>query len=128
MTMARKWALLAVLPLLSLMGVVRGARLFWCPGDEVVRFECCCPQDGSAGQDSPTLESACCCDVTQLEPASPAQATSKETGLDRPLALASSVPAHVALDPGPSVGGVRLESTCPPPPIPILLRKQSFLI
>jgi hypothetical protein len=124
---------LALIPLLAGVALASMPMMFVCQDDGVARGRCCCPDEvhwAPVPRDgSPILSAACCCDETHVQASTtPAAAESRAvqtsrhfgaTNLALPMAAASTRPLRA----GPAAPLAR-----PPPPFPILLAKQSFLI
>ena len=134
MRLSRNWAILALVSLLGTAGLVSDQRLYVCPGDQVARLVCCCPGHADAQQTpQPSLSSGCCCDITQAQAtATVGEPARKAVGLERsrhlqalPVPVAAALP--LSADWRPSKQAV-VNGVIRPPPVPILLRKQSFLI
>jgi hypothetical protein len=124
---------LALLPLLAGVAWGAGPVLFGCPGDRVARAAGCCPDEaraaGAARALVPTLAAARCCDVRHVQArATPAATEGRAVQAGLHLAGSSSSLRMPAAPPSPL--GARPGKTLaqPPPTIPILLAKQSFLI
>jgi hypothetical protein len=121
---------LALLPLLAGVALASGPVLFVCGIDHVARPDCCCPDAHSTSTPSdghPTLTAACCCDVTDAQaPATPAAAESRAVQISH---LAATAPAAWTAASSPPAVRAALSAGMaqPPPTIPILLAKQSFL-
>ena len=126
--MSRKWALIALLPLLTTLGVVSGSRVYWCSGDGLARTECCCPEHESPDRTSTTVSSACCCDITRVAASMPSEPVVKGSSTASPALEAPAAGQPVLFNPGAVATQDLVAFTPLPPPIPILLRKQSFLI
>ena len=130
----RVWIALAIVPLMAGVALASVPAMFLCRGDLVARASCCCPDahGGPAASQSvqATLSGRCCCDVTQAKaPVSPSVATARAATVARPqpLAVVASIDLHWFGN------ASRIEPTVrwahpPPPAVPILLGKQSFLI
>lgn len=131
----RFWVALAILPLLGGLAFASGPAMFVCRGDLVARATCCC----SVGEQAPsasrgtasTLSAACCCDVTQMKAPVPSAigearaATQITEHVDwAPVVVQALVDWPSTFHAWPTVRVAQ----GPPPAIPILLGKQSFLI
>ena len=109
--------------------------LYVCQGDGVARVECCCPTADhgmpAAPAQGPELSPACCCDISQIEaPRSQGPAMPSVTASVAPDVAAALV-TTIDLDSRVPRGNARSISAlahAPPRGVPILLRKQSFLI
>ena len=127
----RFWLTLAIVPLMTGVAMAAQPLAFLCRDDAVVRRICCCarPQAQAPARDG-EIQAACCCDLVAASiPMVPA---------------AAPAPTRVAMSPHAAVVALlgvlrrprlaptaRLRSTRsaqPPPPLPILLQKQSLLI
>ena len=125
---------LAIVPLIGGVALASGPAMFVCRGDLVARATCCCPEmEGAAPASSPTAPSVsagCCCDVSQASaPVAPAVEPRIAPQAIERIVLAPITGAAVVLSP-PSAhawGAFKL-THAPPPAIPILLSKQSFLL
>ena len=109
--------------------------LYVCQGDGVARMECCCPTAGHGvpvtPAQGPALSAACCCDISQLEappsqgPVMPSVMASVAPDVAAALVKAIDLDSQVQRGSARSIGAL---AQAPPPGIPILLGKQSFLI
>jgi hypothetical protein len=122
---------LALLPLLAGFALASGPVMFVCGLDRVARPDCCCP-DGHASWTGdgghPTLSAACCCDLAHVRArATPAAAEPRAVQI-HPAVATAPLTSIAATSPG-AVRAALLRETAPqpPPPVPILLAKQSFL-
>ncbi len=130
----RLWLVVATLSLLAGPAFASSALSFVCEGDLVARPECCCPGGHGAAasaRDAASVSAACCCRVARVD-----ARTVPATAAPR---VAAQGNAKVALAPAtlptvgsfvPSVRGwpaIRFAHP-PPPAVPILLVKQSFLV
>ncbi len=130
----RVWIALAIVPLTAGVAFASVPATFLCRGDLVARVSCCCPNGHSGPAASQgaeaTLSGRCCCDVTEAKaPVAPSVATARSATVARPqpLAVVASIDLHWFRN------ASRIEPTVrwahpPPPAVPILLGKQSFLI
>ena len=125
---------LAILPLLGGVALASGPAMFVCRGDLVARTTCCCPgMERAAPASSPTAPSVsagCCCDVSQASaPVAPAGEPRVAPQAIERVVLVPLTGAVVVLSPpsARSWGAFKL-AHAPPPAIPILLSKQSFLL
>lgn len=130
----RVWIALAIVPLMAGVALASLPAMFLCRGDLVARASCCClnAHGGPAASQSAeaTLSGRCCCDVTQAKaPGAPSVATARTATVARPQLLAAIASIDLRW-----FGNVsRIEPNVgwahpPPPAVPILLGKQSFLI
>ena len=122
---------LALLPLLAGTALAAGPVLFVCGMDRVARADCCCP-DGHASSTGngahPTLSAACCCDLTHAQaPTTPAAAESRAVQIYHLAAMGPSTWTAAPSPPSARVAPVAAIAQRPPPPVPILFAKQSFL-
>ena len=130
----RIWIALAIVPLMAGIAFASVPTMLVCRGDLVARTSCCCPNAHSGPAASQgaeaTLSGRCCCDVMQAKPpVGPSVATARAATVARPqpLAVVASIDLHWFGN------ASRIEPTVrwahpPPPAVPILLGKQSFLI
>jgi hypothetical protein len=122
-------AILAILTLLAALTSSRDTRVYRCDGDGLTRTICCCPREMTPMGSVPTLSAPCCCQISELE--------AHPIVTEAPSRPATTLPSALVAVPGASdptpVAPARWadfaghEATAPPP-VPILLRKQSLLI
>jgi hypothetical protein len=132
----RIWMALAVVPLVAGAAFASQSRGFVCQGDSVVRRDCCCPghehRVGAPASSQAELKAACCCDVSQMSVPVPSPAAEPSVpGAAAPLQVFVGAVSLVIVEPRLAATGWCLVSGtahAPPPAIPILLQKQSFLI
>ena len=131
----RFWVALAILPLIGVLAFASGPAMFTCRGDLVARAACCCPvgehaASASSGTAS-TLSAACCCDISQMKaPAHSAVAEARSTAqiTQHPDLAPVALQSLVEWPPTSHTWQTARMVHQPPPAIPILLGKQSFLI
>jgi hypothetical protein len=121
-------SLAALLPLLAFAMSSVGYDRFRCAFSGEVSEDGCCPGDVDAGPATPTLVNASCCDHESARPVKvPALSSDARhaVAIDlppvAPQLAACFAPADGARIPRPA-------SSHAPPPTPLLLLKQSFLI
>jgi hypothetical protein len=125
----RVLAALALLPLLAAVALASRTVMFVCGIDGVARPQCCCPDAhvSSAPDAHPALSAGCCCDLSHARaPATPAAAESRAVQISHFAATASSAAAAVSSPPAARAALIAGMAQ-PPPTVPILLAKQSFL-
>jgi hypothetical protein len=128
-------AALAMLPLILGVAFASGSTLYFvCRGDAVARLECCCAGEmygPAAARDAKTLQGACCCDITRARRSeAPAVTFSRDATFTPPKIFAwASQAFHLSVPEPPRVVAFATWALHPPgPSVPILLRKQSFLV
>jgi hypothetical protein len=131
----RLYAALVLLPLMAGVGLAAGvtAQYYVCSGDAVARLECCCP-GGMLGMESPagssSMTAPCCCAVVRVAPPAAPVATSAEGTV--PPSKAALVVVNPIEPPASRVSTAAAMAAWvqhpPGEPVPILLRKQSFLV
>lgn len=125
---ARTWAVVAILPLLGTLGIVSGTRLYRCAGDQITRTECCCPADATSHEASDSVSAACCCEITRIHARVDTSEPARTAAAERPLLAVIAALPNATTD----VRWIAVHSfrslSIRPPPVPILLLKQSFLI
>jgi hypothetical protein len=133
--LSRLWIALAIVPLIAGAALASGPAMFVCRGDSIARVTCCCPDSqhrAAAPNAAPTLSAACCCDTSQMNaPSAPAVLEPRAgTGLAYFTGIAPALGAGPDAAWAPSVRRwpAALLAQPPPPAVPILLGKQSFLI
>ena len=130
----RIWLALAIVPLLAGVALASVPAMLVCSGDLLARASCCCPDAHSAPSAAQgaqaSLSGRCCCDVVQAKaPVGPGVAAAGAATVSRPQPLV----AVASIDLHSFENTWRIERTVrwahpPPPAVPILLGKQSFLI
>jgi hypothetical protein len=134
------WVALALVPLMAGLALASTPAMFLCRGDLVARATCCCPMvehgPAIARSTQSTLSVRCCCDLAHHDLAHQMKGP-VSSGLAAPRV---GVPARVQVSIAVATIDLHvLARTCgiwpgaslqhpPPPTIPILLGKQSFLI
>lgn len=125
---------LAIVPLIGGVALASGPAMFVCRGDLIARTTCCCPgMEGAAPTSSPTAPSVsagCCCDVSQATaPVAPAaEARVAPQAIERIVLAPLTGAAVVPPSPTAHAWAAFTLTHAPPPAIPILLSKQSFLL
>jgi hypothetical protein len=121
--------LLALVPLLLVLGALPGEVLLRCQMDGLLRAACCCPtEDAAAPATQPTVAGRCCCEVE-----APARERSSLASLwDAPApplltALPTLLPGTPAADLRSLARRLRWSRPAREGPT-ILLAKQAFLI
>lgn len=125
--LVRRWAVVAALPLLGVLGIVSGARSYRCSGDQLTRDECCCPEHPTLDEANASVSAPGCCETTRVEIRDTAGEPARlAAGADRPmLAAVAAFPAAAV----PPIASRSFDAVAiRPPPVPILLLKQSRLI
>jgi hypothetical protein len=125
----------AIFALPATSAFASGVLTFVCDGDLVARTECCCPGDPHGGTASAgggaSVVPACCCRISRTvargTPAAVPPRVSAQADTKVLLAPASLVTIDGVVPHAPAWPAIRLAHP-PPPGVPILLGKQSFLI
>ena len=131
----RQWVALALVPLMAGVAVASTPAMYLCRGDLVARATCCCPtarlSPSTARATPATLSERCCCDLTQMKsPGAAAMAATRAAAPESPqvaFAAATTVDIQSLKNTSRIWPAMRLAHP-PPPPVPILLGKKSFLI
>lgn len=124
---------IAVIPLIAVVGLRSAWASYLCAMDGAVRDACCCPKgdDGKETDEQPAqdpqLEARCCCDVSVHEtPPAPQGTLTSAAVADAPAVVPTVMmptPAPVVL----AIIGARDADARPPPRVPIFLDKHAIL-